>query len=387
MKKGFTLVELLAIIIILSIIAVIATPIVLNVIDEAKKTTAKNNAEAYLNAVTLAIANKNLEMDGNFEPTECKIKNDGNLLCDEKISVEVKVLKGEKPNGGTITLKEEKVDNLELMYEGVPTITKIESGLNGTKEQLVFSEGPLKYTGDNVVYFNVDTGKRCEISEYNYKNSNTGYNGIDNKVDGQNSCLKFYIFNETLNTVDLILDHNTTAVVEWNSTGTFEGGPTTVLEQLKKDTANWDTGDADVDFLSQDKVYTQGATVAVNYEGNKAKLITYEQIADIVGNTNDSWGSYTLDGHDNDYSTTCKLGNTSGCNYGWLYDRTNPLCKTYGCSNNADSAMTGMGYWTITSDINSQDGAWYINNLGFMGVISVGSTTHNGVRPVIQILR
>ena len=36
-NKGFTLVELLAVIVILALIALIATPIILNVINDAKK--------------------------------------------------------------------------------------------------------------------------------------------------------------------------------------------------------------------------------------------------------------------------------------------------------------------------------------------------------------
>ena len=37
MRKGFTLIELLAVIVILAIIALIAVPIVLGIIDDAKK--------------------------------------------------------------------------------------------------------------------------------------------------------------------------------------------------------------------------------------------------------------------------------------------------------------------------------------------------------------
>ena len=43
-KKGFTLIELLAVIVILAIIALIATPIILGMIDSAKKQAfLKNN--------------------------------------------------------------------------------------------------------------------------------------------------------------------------------------------------------------------------------------------------------------------------------------------------------------------------------------------------------
>jgi len=57
-KKGFTLIELLAIIVILAIIAVITVPIILNVIDNAKKGAAKNSVIGYGKAVELAYTEK-----------------------------------------------------------------------------------------------------------------------------------------------------------------------------------------------------------------------------------------------------------------------------------------------------------------------------------------
>ena len=50
-NKGFTLVELLAVIVILALIALIATPIILNVINDAKKQAAKDSAYGYMDAV------------------------------------------------------------------------------------------------------------------------------------------------------------------------------------------------------------------------------------------------------------------------------------------------------------------------------------------------
>ena len=47
-NKGFTLVELLAVIVILALIALIATPIILNVINDAKKQAAKDSAYGYM---------------------------------------------------------------------------------------------------------------------------------------------------------------------------------------------------------------------------------------------------------------------------------------------------------------------------------------------------
>ena len=50
-NKGFTLIELLAIIVILAIIAVITVPLILGIIDDAKKGVAEDSAYGYKDAV------------------------------------------------------------------------------------------------------------------------------------------------------------------------------------------------------------------------------------------------------------------------------------------------------------------------------------------------
>lgn len=50
-KKGFTLIELLAVIVILAIIMLIATPLIINVINDAKKGAAKSSAMGYVDGV------------------------------------------------------------------------------------------------------------------------------------------------------------------------------------------------------------------------------------------------------------------------------------------------------------------------------------------------
>ena len=57
-KKGFTLIELLAIIVILAIIAVITVPIILNIIENAKKGAATNSAYGYKDAIDKFYATK-----------------------------------------------------------------------------------------------------------------------------------------------------------------------------------------------------------------------------------------------------------------------------------------------------------------------------------------
>ena len=47
-KKGFTLIELLAVIVILAVIAIILIPVVSNILDDARKASAKRSVEGYV---------------------------------------------------------------------------------------------------------------------------------------------------------------------------------------------------------------------------------------------------------------------------------------------------------------------------------------------------
>ena len=119
-KKAFTLIELLAVIVILAIIALIATPIILGIINDAKKQSGDRSAELYLDAAKKAIARyqaNNPDVDFS-NVTYCDIKNDGKLACngiDDDIPVE---MSGQKPNnGGKVLLSKgnvTKVENLNL---------------------------------------------------------------------------------------------------------------------------------------------------------------------------------------------------------------------------------------------------------------------------------
>lgn len=87
MKKGFTLVELLAVIVILSIIVLIVTPVVLSVIDDSEKTSIKVSAEHYIDAVNAELSNQ--EMIGEYEILDgvYEISNKGKVLTNNKNTI------------------------------------------------------------------------------------------------------------------------------------------------------------------------------------------------------------------------------------------------------------------------------------------------------------
>ena len=102
-KKGFTLVELLAVIVILAIIAVIATPMILNVIDNAKKGAAESSAYGYVDAVEKSILEE--ELKGNIKDKN-KVYNVSDLTFVN--------IKGDKPTEGWVQLEKGIVKDYSL---------------------------------------------------------------------------------------------------------------------------------------------------------------------------------------------------------------------------------------------------------------------------------
>ena len=374
-RKGFTLIELLAVIVILAIIALIATPIVLNIIENSKDSSNKRSIELYGSAVEQAVAKA--QLNGNALPSGKYTTADGKTL----------------KQGDT----EFKVD-----YDGSKTACDVIISTKGNiylenckvnEKSTEYTYGEKVYYNGEVVYFNVDTGKIC--TDYIETQSNTGV---------KNGCMKFYAFNDDGgDKVNLILDHNTTAVVTWGtysyeekSDGTvvFTTTPGEVFTQLKTDTASWIGTETPsnytmnqrrqvVDNLYSDIYYT------IDYSDYKARIITANEIAQITGNTvwdeTTETNMYYFDSKTTTKSDTCKYGNTSGCKYGWLYDRTNTNCMDYGCLNNSD--VSTAGYWTASSAADGSGGAWFVVFIGTVQYDYVDFSDTFGIRPVIEVLK
>ena len=92
-KKGFTLIELLAVIVILAIVALISTPIILDVIEKARKKAFEDSAYGVINAAKLYYTD--VSLDGKIEGKTFTFPDDTKL----KIS-------GEKPKSGSVKLEE-----------------------------------------------------------------------------------------------------------------------------------------------------------------------------------------------------------------------------------------------------------------------------------------
>ena len=112
MKKGFTLIELLAVIVILAIIALIATPIILGIIDDARRGSIEASANGYIDAVEYQVARNEIKgsgiSSGVYDVKELEVDMDG-----------------EKPTSGTVTINKGNVveavvqiNNKTVYYDG-----------------------------------------------------------------------------------------------------------------------------------------------------------------------------------------------------------------------------------------------------------------------------
>lgn len=238
----------------------------------------------------------------------------------------------------------------------------VKNELNGMTKYKVYENG-------TAIYYNPVTNKLC--SDYTEENSLN-----ENKT----GCMKWYIFNDNINksTVNMILDHNTTNAVAWNSSGNNEDGMNEVKTALENDTKNWNIS---------------------------ARLITADEVAHIVGaDTDDTikWKSSKGYG-DNDIETKVSWFylNASGTSYSssngwkkristekstneyaWLFDYTSN-CEDYGCNINRNN---NYGYWTSTrvNGASSNIQAWFVYSIGSLDYALI-TRTDIGVRPVITL--
>ena len=149
-KKGFTLIELVAVILILGIIALVAIPVVSNVINDSKKHAAEVTAMSYIKSIDDQNALYKLQPD-KFTPITSGDVDD--LIVN---------IKGDGPTSGTVTVTNGKVSEAELCangytvtYNGVSTTVESKCGVTAnllSYVKKVKTTGIYQTTINNVTY-------------------------------------------------------------------------------------------------------------------------------------------------------------------------------------------------------------------------------------------
>lgn len=382
MKKGFTLIELLAVITILFLITLAIIPSIIKQVSVKKDTINDVTLNLIYDAAELYISND----------TETYIKEPGSSYC---------ITLGDLVDGQML---DKKLLNFKSGKQ-IPLTRYVRAKVN---DYLSFDYELLKdgeycgrvYSDLEIVYYNPNTNEKCNSKDYaanlaSYDSTNKDSNGNKSPTGLKSGCMKWYAFNDNevnQNTIDLLLDHNSTAVVRWNESASNIGGPTNILTQLGKDTKEWNDA-----LVRSDKYALNNGTAnyTINYSGYKARLITAQEIADIIkrGNKLITWSwdekslnSKAFDFYGNEYKEPVARGLSK---YALLYDHTS-ICLSYGCSvednNGYDESGIGrnFGYWTSTAYAGNNKQVWSVSQFGAVNATS-SDDTHYGLRPVITV--
>ena len=147
-KKGFTLIELLAIIVILAIIAVITVPIILNIIDEARKGAEKNSVIGYGKAVELAYTQ--YQYDNSLGTASNSHVSDTALTDGKSISIKID--------------NAENAINLKVDFDG----DKVECTVSGNNSNTI-TNGVVKLqnckVNDGTTVYKYGNGRACTGSD------------------------------------------------------------------------------------------------------------------------------------------------------------------------------------------------------------------------------
>lgn len=101
-QKGFTLVELLAVIVILAVIALIATPVILSMIESSRKGAAESSMLSYVDAVEKTIVTKMMTSNSSVDYDQTYLVKGLTLTSDTKpcMNESSKILEDAKGENG-----------------------------------------------------------------------------------------------------------------------------------------------------------------------------------------------------------------------------------------------------------------------------------------------
>ena len=219
--KGFTLIELIAVLVIMAIIALIVTPLVMNIIRKARVSADKRSIDAYGRSIELAIAGYLLD-NGKFptEVSQLTIEYSGNKVECETTQIKSDssvYLAGCKVAGrstGDYTYGSEEVASTykvgdEVRYNNVNYYVIKDSDAKESTVALLKAE-PLSVEEVNEYgaghinrYTDYSVGTAYDNNGYGgmayYSSSTCGYNGTDWVYDG---CKSDYASSEVKYVVD-----------------------------------------------------------------------------------------------------------------------------------------------------------------------------------------
>lgn len=346
-QKGFTLIELIAMIVILAVIMILSFSSLTGTLKKTKLKEVEDFKDKLINAATIYVET-NISEFSSLSSTGGIVEVEANTLI-QKGYITNDIANPTYCSFSNIYIEVEKKSDKTLKYEYYCKVD--EDGI----------ELPIR--NGKVIYYDPINDEYC--SNYHEDNSLITYRG-NNPTGNQTSCLKWYAFNDSTSssTIKLLLDHNTTAYDTFSKDDLNSVGPGTEL--------------------------TNHIATLNNLWGMTTRLISADEIANIVGiewSSNINTNSFYFTGLGTSASSDCTTGSIAGCKFGWLYDRTSTNCELTGCNNNSNTyegSYQPYGYWT-SSVVKDSNQAWGVFDTGRLGTNGKTNRITLGVRPVIEV--
>ncbi len=368
------MIELLAVIVILAVIALIATPIILHIIENARFGAAKSSAIGYVEASEKGVIIHLMENRKNKITGDCTAK--GNVLTCGETALTLDV-KGSLPSSGTITfdkngnvssVKDLIINGYKFSYDGTWTGEKSEGELVPPKEES--REPSLETDFGSYVNYEPDesTWEEGKLESYGVATSTQSSQGkFDIYYVGTSSAATGKAKSQSITCRDSsyankyngwrVLDVSSSGVITLIHAGTPEcyyhayGESAASVKILETASTSSSPGDSKAWTKYGNSTYASSVHYMTNEDYNK---ITYQ----INKNSN--------------YTITDNGGSNSTC-----YKKT----ESTPCGYNNDMIDIGSYYWLASAYDNYYLYAWYPSNRR----VDWNTTISYGVRPVVVL--
>lgn len=324
-KEGFTLVEMLAVITIVALLAVIVLPLLSNQYASKKETISDVTKNMIINAAELYASEtgkvyKNITLndlvkDGKLEEPIKDYKTGKEIPLTKEISID---------ETGSACLVDEDDCN-SITYK--------------------------KYNNGEVVYFNPSLGTKCDKSK------------IVSITGAKTGCMKWYAFNDSResNKVNLLLDHNTTANNSNNTSISL------IKENLKNDTNGW-VNVSDIRLIKANDIM---------------KILFGIDTTKSIFDYSLSSGRYRVCFDTKNQNEPSPFLNPSP--YSWLFENTTD-CSNFGCNFSITDSNVN-GYWTETINTGTTR-IFVIQRRASIYDLDLTSYNDKvGIRPVISVYK
>ena len=210
-RKGFTLIELLGVIVVLAVIALITIPVILGVIEKARK-------EAFRDSVYGIMASTDIYIAGNYDVTNDEFVCDGTTCSNKKSGLK---FKGKVPISGSVLVEDNTVsakfisDGVYCAYGTRENLTIADNCIELDNNAPIVDESKIRYVATTnsiqIIFNDFAIDKELGIKEYQLTLSEVNGQYEDKKIvpsDNEDVLFQKLKQNTEYNVKIVVFDYN-----------------------------------------------------------------------------------------------------------------------------------------------------------------------------------